>query len=194
MTPRPTSRRGFTLVEVLISASLAGIVMTAVLSSFVFMGRSMSRLSSYQALETESRKALAYMQRDFAVALRVKNGTSPSTSAVTLVLPAGEVTYTYDSSAKRVRRQATFGGNADFNLLSSSSCECTTFTFGYYTTTDGAPTDQVTPANFVPYSIKQIQVRFVVESPSTWSTETRARFEAKSARYLFRNRGASDGS
>lgn len=192
--PRPTSCRGFTLVEVLISASLAGIVMTAVLSSFVFMGRSMSRLSSYQALETESRKALAYMQRDFAVALRVKNGTSPSASAVTLVLPAGEVSYTYDGSTKRVRRQATFGGNADFYLLSSSSSECTTFTFSYYTTTDGAPTDQVTPANFVPYSIKQIQVRFVVESPSAWTTETRARFEAKSARYLFRNRGASDGS
>ncbi len=194
MTPRPTSRQGFTLVEVLVSASLAGIVMTAVLSSFVFMGRSMSRLSSYQSLETESRKALAYLQRDFALAQKVKAGTTPTASAVTLVLPAGEVSYTYDSGAKSLRRQATFGGNADLYLLKTSACECTTFAFGYYTTTDGAPTDQVTPANFVPYSIKQIQVRFVVESPATWTTETRTRYEAKSARYLFRNRVAPDGS
>jgi prepilin-type N-terminal cleavage/methylation domain-containing protein len=191
---RPTSRRGFTLVEVLISASLAGIVMTAVLSSFVFMGRSMSRLSSYQSLETESRRALAYLQKDFTLAQKIKAGTAPTAAAVTLVLPAGEVAYTYDSATKRLRRQATFGGNPDLYLLKTASSECTAFSFDYYTTTDGAPTDQVTPANYVPYSIKQIRVRFTVESPSSWTTETRTRYEAASARVLFRNRTAPDGS
>lgn len=191
---RLPSRAGFTLTEVLVSASLAGIVMTAVLSSFVFMGRSLSRLSSYQSLETESRKTLAYLQRDFALAQEVKRGTAPSSSAVTLVLPAGEVTYTYDSTQRRLRRQATFGGNPDFYLLKNSSSECTTFTFSFYTATDGAPTDQVTPAALVPYSIKQIQVRFVVESPAGWSAQTRTRYEAASARYVLGNRGATNGS
>jgi type II secretory pathway pseudopilin PulG len=189
-----TSRRAFTITEVLIATSMAAILMAAVLSSFVFIGRNLARLASYQALEGEARKALAYLRQDLALAKTVKNGTSPTTETVTLVLPAGEVTYTYDSSARRLRRQATFGANTDFTLLRNGGCECTSFAFGYFTTTDGAPTDQAAPTTLVPYSIKQISVGFVVETPATVMTGTRTRFEAASARYFIRNRGLSDGT
>jgi prepilin-type N-terminal cleavage/methylation domain-containing protein len=194
VTHRAAARSGFTLVEVMISSALATVVMAAVLSTFVFMGRNLARLASYQSLETESRKALAYLRRDFAVAQSIKNGTTPTTSSVTLVLPAGEVTYTYDSTTRDLRRLATFGPNPDFTLLRNTSCECTTFAFRYFTTTDGAPTDQATSSVNVPFSIKQIQVRFVVESPASWSAQTRTRYEAASSRFLFRNRGATDGT
>jgi prepilin-type N-terminal cleavage/methylation domain-containing protein len=189
-----TSRQGFTITEVLIATSMGAILMAAVLSSFVFIGRNLARLASYQALEGEARKALAYLRQDLALAKAVKNGTSPSAATVTLVLPAGEVTYTYDSGARQLRRQATFGANTDFTLLRNGSCECTSFAFGYFTTTDATPTDQVSGTSLVPYSIKQIAVGFVVETPTTASIGTRTRFEAASARYFIRNRGLSDGT
>lgn len=193
MHPR-VSRRAFTLLEVLISSALAAVVMVAVLSSFLFIGRNLSRLTSYQSLENEARQGLAYLRRDFALAQAVKAGTTPTSSSVTLVLPAGEVTYSYDGAARRLRRQANFGAVQDSYLLQNSACECTAFTFTYYTTTDGLPTDQTTPGTLVPYSIKQIEVSFVLESPSSWSAETRTRYEAASSRFLIRNRGAPDGS
>lgn len=194
MRARFQSRRGFTLTEVLISTALASVVMAAVMSTYIYMGRSMARLTNYQALENESRKALTYLQRDFEQAISVKGGTSPTTSAVTLLLPAGEVTYTYDGTSRQLRRQATFGGVPDILLLTSSSCECPTFAFSYFTTLDGAPTDQVTPSLFVPFSIKQIQVQFTVQSPTSFAASTRSHFQTTSARHLFRNRGAPDGT
>lgn len=189
-----TPRGGFTLVELMVASTLAAILMAAVLSTFTFMGRNLARLSSYQALETESRKALNYLRRDLAVAQTVKRGTTPTSSAVTLVLPAGEVTYTYDTASRNLRRQSTFGANSDLTLLRTSSCECPSFAFSYFTTTDGAPTAQAAPSTNVPYSIKQIEVRFAVESPTTWSAQTRTRYEAASPRFLLRNRQATDGT
>jgi prepilin-type N-terminal cleavage/methylation domain-containing protein len=194
MPRRISTPRGFTLLEVLISSALAGVVMIAVLSSFLFIGRNLSRLASHQALESESRKALAYIRKDFTLAQAVKSGTTPTSSTVTLVVPSGEITYTYDSVARRVRRQANFGATQDSYLLQNTQCECTSFTFSYYTTGDAAPTDQVTPTTYVPYSIKQIQVAFVVESPSTWTSDRRTRLESISSRFLIRNRTAPNGT
>jgi hypothetical protein len=191
---RPPSRSAFTLVEVMIGASLSAIVMAAVLSSFTFLGRNLARMVSYQSLDSESRKALTYLQRDFALAQAVKTGTTPTASAVTLVLPAGEVTYTYNSANRRLQRTATFGANQNFYLLNNSSCECTSFTFSYFTASGASPTDQVSPTVFVPYSIKQIQARFILESPTAWSANTRTTLETASSQFLFRNKGAPDGT
>ncbi|HUR59445.1 MAG TPA: prepilin-type N-terminal cleavage/methylation domain-containing protein [Opitutaceae bacterium] len=194
MTRTFQRRQGFTITEVLIASSMAAILMAAVLSSFVFIGRNLARLASYQSLESEARKALAYLRQDLALAQAVKNGTTPTTATVTLVLPGGNVTYTYESGNRRLRRQATFGANTDFTLLRNSTCECTSFAFDYFTTNNDAPTDQITSTTLVPYSIKQIAVGFVVETPTTASTGTRTRFEAASARYFIRNRGLTDGT
>ncbi len=193
MTAR-SSQRGFSLVELLIGATLGGLVMTAMLSGVTFLGRNLSRLASYQALENESRKALGYLRADFALTKAVKSGSSPTSSAVTLVLPAGEVTYTYDSTTQSLRRQATFGANHDFSLLQNNLCACTSFTFDYFTTAGAAPTDQSNASAYVPYSIKQIQVGFVLESPATWSVLTRTRLQAATSRFLIRNRGETDGT
>lgn len=188
------ARRGFTMVELMIGASLAAMIMVAVLSSFLFLGRNLARVASYQALENEARKGMAYLRQDFALAKSVKSGTAPTASSVTLVLPGGDVTYTYDSAARRLRRVAAFGTNRDFYLLASGHCDCTAFEFDYFTTTDAAPTDQSASTVYVPYSIKQIEVSFTLESPTTWSTGSRTRYEAASSRFLIRNRGAPDGT
>lgn len=191
---RTARRRGFTLVEVLVATSLSAAVMLALISSFLFIGRSLSRLSSYQSLENEARKTLTYLRRDFATAQSIKSGTTPTSTSVTLVLSSGEVTYTYDTTAKKLRRQATFGISPDLYLLSSSMSECAAFAFAYYTTTDGAPTSQTSPGTIVPYSVKQIEVAFTLESPASWAAERRTRFETASSRFLIRHRGAPDGT
>jgi prepilin-type N-terminal cleavage/methylation domain-containing protein len=191
---KSTFHSAFTLVEVMVASGLGAVILASVLSTYIFLARNLARLSSYQALEQESRKALSYLAQDFRQARTVKNGTTPTASTVTLVLPAGEVSYTFDATAKRLRREATFGANRDFYLLRSSHCECTTFGFRFFTTSDAAPTDQSTPEKNVPFSIKQIEVGYIVESPSSWSSETRTRVSVAAARYLIRNRGAPDGN
>jgi prepilin-type N-terminal cleavage/methylation domain-containing protein len=191
---RRKTKQGFTLVEVMIGAALGGVIMAAVLSTYTYMARNLARLASYQTLEAESRKALSYLSRDLSLAQGVKTGTTPTTSAVTLTLPSGDVSYTYNSSSHTLTRQATFGVSPSLTFLHNDSCQCTTFTFRYYTSSDGAPTNQLTPSAYVPYSIKQIQVSYTVESPSGWSVLTRTRYEGASARYVFRNRGAPDGT
>ncbi|HKB56722.1 MAG TPA: prepilin-type N-terminal cleavage/methylation domain-containing protein [Lacunisphaera sp.] len=190
---RGANLAGFTLVEVLVSMSLAAAVLAAVLSSFVFLGRNLARLANNQTLEAKGREALTYLRRDFALAEAVKTGTTPTASSVTLVLPAGEVTYTFDSAAGSLRRQSASGANPDFLLLKNDRCACTTFAFDYYTTTGGAPTSQLNASANVPYGIKQIQVRFVLETPGTQAAATRVTYEAVSSRFLLRNKQPATG-
>lgn len=194
MTRRPVPPAGFTLVEVLISSALAAVLMAAVLSSFVFLGRSLTRLANRQTLEAKGRQALTYLRADFALAQAVKSGTTPTSSSVTLTLPAGEITYTYDSTAQRLRRQANFGPNPDLSLLQNDTCVCTAFAFSYYTTTNGTPTSQVTAGVEVPYSIKQIQVNFTLQTPGTASPATQSTYDVVSSRFLIRNKQAPDGT
>lgn len=194
MTTRRTSQAGFTLVELMVGATLAAMVMAAALTAYTFIGRNLARLASYQALENESRKALNYLSRDFALALGVKNGTTPTTATVTLTLPSGDVTYTYNGTARSLSRVATFGTSPNLTFLNTSSCECTTFALRYFTTSDGSPVDQMTATANIPYSIKQIQVGYTVESPTTWSLLTRTRYQIASARFLLRNRTTPDGT
>ena len=186
--------RGFTLVELLVAATLAALAMTALLSAFVFLARNFTRLANLQALEGQSRRALAYLQTDLALAETVKAGSTATASTVTLVLPTGEVTYTYDSSASRLRRQAAFGASPDLYLLNTPGCRCTALAFNYYTGTGGSPADQVTPTANTPYSIKQLQVSFTLQTPTTESAQTRMQYKAVSARHNLRNKRTPNGN
>ncbi|MDB6126225.1 MAG: hypothetical protein JWM35_121 [Verrucomicrobia bacterium] len=194
MKRRAKKTAGFTLVETLVGSTLASMVMAAVLSSFVFLGRNLTRLANYHSLEAKGREALTYFSRDLAVAQSVKNGTTPTGSSVTLVLPAGEVTYTYDNATYKLRRQANFGASQDIYLLQNDSTSCTSFSFNYYTMSGGAPTSQITASANVPYSIKQIQVHFTVETPGVSTSVAHSTYDAVSARYLVRNKPLPDGT
>lgn len=98
-TPRYHSRAGFTLVELLVGMTLALIVMTAVLSTFGFLGRNLNRLANQQQLESEARRALAYFAQD----VRMASGlSSPGDAQLELAVPAGTATrkviYYYNST------------------------------------------------------------------------------------------------
>ncbi len=194
MTASNQRNRGFTLVELMVGATLAAFAMTALLACFVFLARNFTRLSNRQALESESRLALAYLQADVALAQGVKAGTNPTATALTLKLPAGDVTYVYDAAANLLHRQANFGATADLPLLGGATSRCTAFAFDYYTGANGSPASQVSATTTIPFSVKQLAVSFVLQTRATEPAETAITYRAVSARLNLRNRGFTDGN
>jgi prepilin-type N-terminal cleavage/methylation domain-containing protein len=200
--PRPSARRGFTLVELIIGMTLSAMLMLAVLSAYVFLGRNLTRLALQQEQERQSRGTLARLTADLRLTQSVSSATN---DALALTLPAGTVTYTYNSTTKTLTRTASFGASPTLVLLGSpasvalgspapGAIVCTVFAFNYFTTKDGAPTDQVTPANYVPLSIKQVAVSFTLEAGTIGGTGASVTFKTASGRFILRNRQLPTGS
>src|SRR6478735_1668555 len=77
---------GFTLVELLIGATLSAAIMAAVLSSYIYLGRSFGRLVNQQTLEAESRRTRAYFAQDVQSAIGLDSSVSPSNSRIVLAV------------------------------------------------------------------------------------------------------------
>lgn len=98
---RRPGHRAFTLVELMVSAGLAGFVLTAVLASFLMIGRSGYNAANYSMMEAEARLALETFSEEARLA---KNITWNSANSVTLTLVTSTaattvVTYAYDPAA-----------------------------------------------------------------------------------------------
>ena len=74
--------------------SLALMVMTAILSSYTFLGRSLARLVNQQSLQSEARRALAYFAQDVRMASGLTDTANLSATRVSLTLPTGTGTNT----------------------------------------------------------------------------------------------------
>lgn len=106
----PRTRAGFTLVELLIGTTLSGMVMAAVLSSYILLGRSLARLANQQILETEARRTLTNFANDVEVASALvvvaTAPTAPSATRVDFTVPTGTgtqtITYYYNSTTADV--------------------------------------------------------------------------------------------
>jgi prepilin-type N-terminal cleavage/methylation domain-containing protein len=169
-------RRGFTLVEVMVSAGLAAFILAAVLSSFLFLGRSGANLRNYTDMETQARKALEQFAEDTRQASAV---TWSSSTSVTLVVNSQNVTYSYSSGTF----SRTYNGSTS-NLLTG----ITSFTFFAYTITGTQISDFSTAAARVTAnnSTKQIQISLAASRSNT--TVTTATDIVLSARYILRNK------
>ena len=99
---------GLTLVEVIVAMTLLGLLMTAVLSSFVFILRGERSLANYTEMNSEARMMLELLGRDAKSAVAVTNFTVTS---LTLVVPTNtsggttEVTYEFDAAADSLVRE-----------------------------------------------------------------------------------------
>lgn len=97
---------GFTLVEVLVGATLSAAVMAAVLSSYIYMGRGLGRLANQQTLEMEGRRTLALFARDVRMTSSLvtvsTSPTSPAANRVDLTVPTASgtntITYYYNNT------------------------------------------------------------------------------------------------
>ena len=171
-TSRPRrSRAGFTLVEVLISVTLAALLSLAAITAFLFTLRGERSLANYGEMNARARLVLDMMGRDFRMAGDVPAGGFNS-SSVLIKVPTDssatawqDVTWSYNAAAKTVTR--TVGG-----VGTIYATNVTSFVFTYYNTAGMAPGNDV--------ELKQIQLSMrmltMVQSATTSEYVTSAQF------------------
>lgn len=109
----PKRRPGFTLVEVMIGASLGSMVLAGVLTAYVFIIRSGVRAQNYAQMEVQTRAAFDQLGLDARMASEMRStdsthatGVTTTRTSVTLTVPnnytgtGNKVTYGYDSTNK----------------------------------------------------------------------------------------------
>ena len=172
-------RRGFSLVEVMIAATLGSVILLAVLTTFLFLGRSAANLQNYTDMESQARKALEIFAEDTRQA-RTVNWSSAN--SVTLNVNTVDVTYYFASgSFNRIRN------GVKTTLLSGIM----TFDFLAYTITGNEITDfsTATARTTANNTTKQIQIS--LSAARTTQTVTRATNLVLSARYVLRNKSVT---
>lgn len=176
LPPRRAETRAFTLVEVMIGATLSSFVLAAVLSTFLFLGRSGANIRNYTDMETQARKALEQFAEDTRQASAV---TWASSTSVTLIVNSTNVAYGYASG----NFTRTVGG-VSTTLLSG----ITSFSFLAYTINGTAITDfsTATARTTANGTTKQIQISLSA-SRSTQTVATATNI-VLSARYVMRNK------
>ncbi len=210
--PRPTeSKAAFTLVEVIIGMSLALMVMTAVLTTYVTLGRNFTRSlgissANQPSLESQARRTLAYLAQDVRMASGFPSSSTLSASTMTLILPDGtgtsQVTYYYNSNAitssttsdnvtvsgtsVAMRREAltrcVYNGSTVTSLLLHTNL--LTCVFSYYDATGNPYTTYV---NYLP-GIKQLSLSLTAQSGSSTNGTLTQVYSTDSPRLLLRNK------
>lgn len=199
------AERAFTLVELLIGLSLSLIVMTAVLTTYVSLGRNFTRtlgLSSANQpnLESQSRRTIATFTQD----VRISSGISgtPSATSLTLTVPittgtktvsyyinatTSSVTVTLSGYSTTVPAQSLVrvdGSDGATLTLQSSLQVAGTNTFTYYDAT-GYP--YTTYVNYL-IGIKQASLTITTQAGSSTNGTLTEAYEIDSPRLLLRNK------
>lgn len=180
-TPHPQPHRwskGFTLVEVMIGATLGSLILLGVLTAFLFMGRSGANLANYNDMESQGRKMLEYFAEDTRQASAI---TWTSSTSVTLTVNSASVTYSYSSATQILSRQDS---TQTLNLVTG----ITSFSFKAYTITGTEITALSTAAELTTAgkSTKQLQVSLqAARNRATLTTSTNT---VISARFILRNK------
>lgn len=142
---------------------ISSFVFAGVLSAYIFLGRSLSRQSNEEVLESRARLALYYFTQDVASATAItatNPGSYTSGSQISLIIPGipGGVTYSSDwsggNSAGLLTR--TVGTNPPLTLLSN----LTSLNFMYYDPTGTVVTAPATAPASPQINIKQVALVF----------------------------------
>ena len=176
------SRSGFTLAEVMVASALSVALLTAVLSSVIFMTKSGYQTVSYTDIEAQTRKGLELFARDVRMASDII-WNSQSEIVLTIPMQAGNETvrYSYNDATKVFTRQRLTPAAGTPELLFSG---IETLTLSGFKIT-GAPVnfdDLAVAAN----ETKQIQL--TVTSARTRTTLAAVHGNVLSARFILRNK------
>lgn len=115
---RKARLQGFTLVEVMIGASLASFILAGVLSSFLFLGRSGANIQAYNDMESQARKALEQFAEDVRQASSVTwNGPSD----VTLIVNTQYIRYYLSATKPTGNQYAQIAGMCFYRIPPASS-------------------------------------------------------------------------
>lgn len=162
----------------MIGASLGAFLLAAVLSTFLFLGRSGANVQNYNDMEAQARKALELFAEDTRQASGVTWGADSNT--VTLTVNGASVVYSYDPSARRfIRRDST-----RTQILVTG---ITTFAFSAYNIS-GNSLPLVTTANLTAANGSTKQLQISLEASRTSTTVVAATNTVLSARFVLRNK------
>lgn len=194
-TPRieGRGRAGFTLAEVMISATLSAFVLAGVLSAFLMIGRSGFLASSYSELQNQTRRALDIFGEDVrkAADLRWNSAQSVTLSLVTSGSGRSVVTYTYDADPTSPTYQCFYRKLGDAASTSAGLVllrnVANDFAFQRYKLEQSGGVDNLATSDL---ETKQIQVTFRLAR--TGATTVAANQSALSARYILRNKRVSN--
>jgi len=187
-TSTPSARRsrarGFTLVEVLIAATLSTFVLAAVLSSFLFLSRTGFRASAYSEMESEMRRGLETVSRDIRNASDVRWNSSQS---ITLTVNGAPVTYAYDGDAASATYRSFYrasgdAGSAQPRTVLIRSLE-PDFTFRRYKVVQPEVSD-----NTATNDAETKQLQLVLRASRTNIATAGASNSVVSSRYVLRNK------
>jgi len=183
--------RGFTLVELLVSTSIGGIILVGVLASVLMIVRSGYLLNNYIDMEKEARIALETIAVDARVTETISwhraNQASPLTG-ITLTAPGGEsIRYDYDSVNRRLTRRITAPTVGVPRVVITS---IQSLTFSAYKYADDTGIAMINPATTTTASMegdtKMLQIS--LSCLRTRSTLADATNNVVSARYVLRNK------
>ncbi len=183
ITPSPArkaSQRGMSMVELMVSSTLAVIILSAVMSMFLFLGRTSANVINYAEMEAEARQGLEQFAQDTRQASDLMWLTD---SSISLTVNSATIVYSFNSGAGTFSRTA--GGTTTILIDGISS-----FTYSGYMIT-GAAVDLSDLSTAVKREAasdvtKQIQL-YVLASRSSTTVAT-ATNTVLSARYILRNK------
>lgn len=181
-TIRSKGRRGFTLVEVMIAASIGTMVLAGVMSTFLMLGRSGANVANYSVMEAQARRALEEFSQDVRMASAI---TWNSSSSITLTIPnnyaptSGVVTYAYDGTNRVFYRtpKDSLSASGQNNLIRN------VVTFSY------ARFDRINNPAVQDMTTKRVQISMTART--TTNTAVGASNIILSASFILRNKYAN---
>lgn len=181
--------RGFSLVEVMVAATLSTLILGGVLSAFLFIGRTGFSSSAYSEMEAQVRRGLDTFANDARMASDIHWNSSQS---ITFTLPTStsastQVTYAYDSSTAGDTAECFYrvvggaGSTAPRRVLVREVNP--DFSFARYKLEQNGVTDN-TAINDLETKLIQINLHVARAAVTVGTTSQTSR----SARYLLRNK------
>jgi len=175
---------GFTLVELMIGSTLGAFILAAVLSTFLFMGRSGANVQNYNDMEAQARKALEVFAQDTRQASGV---VWSDANTVALTVGTLSVTYQYNPTARRFARQEAVTATGTINSTRVLVTGITTFAFSAYNISgNSVPISTAAERTAANGTTKQLQIS--LEASRTSTTVVAATNTVLSARFVLRNK------
>lgn len=191
ITPSPARKRqpalrrvrGMTLVEIMIGATIGSFVLTAVITTFLFMGRSGANVQHYSDMEGQARKALEIFAQDVRQANAIA-WTSNQDVLLTLSIGGVSTGIRYSYAGGTFTRTNTVSGAAVDLMTGISS-----FEFIAYKISDPVnPLPLVTATDLTNAGKQTKQLQISLEARRQSTTVVAATNTVLSARFILRNK------
>lgn len=186
-------RSGFSLVELMVSATLSGFLMAGILGAFVMIGRSGFLASSYSELANETRRALDIFGEDArkAADLRWNSAQSVTLYVATATNATTPTTYAYDTDRRSATYQCFYRvlGEADSTqprriLVRQVASD---FAFRRFKLEQSGVADNTATSD-----LETKQIELTLRASRVGATAIAANQNALSARYILRNKRVSN--